>query len=314
MAEPGILVVGSANTDMTVISDRLPNVGETISGGQFVTAGGGKGANQAVSAARAGARVSMIGKVGKDLFGDEIIERLQKEGINTDSIRVSEENATGIALIMVDENGENIISVAPGANWTLSPDEIVANRAVFENTDVMLTQLELPIETVACALKEAQEAGLMTILDPAPIPRGGLSMSLLENVDIVTPNLGEARSVCGLDGTAGAEDAASKLLQFGPGAVLITLGSEGVLARTPEKEFALEAAEADPVDTVGAGDCFTGVLAVGLAEGKDLLEAAEMAVCAAAIATETEGAEPSLPSRDEIEQKLKVYKSDHDNQ
>ena len=303
MSRPRLVVVGSSNTDMTVLSQRLPQAGETVTGGTFLEAGGGKGANQAVAAARAGAEVTFVGRVGDDRFGEAAIQRLRDEGIDTDLITVDSRAASGVALIMVDASGENVISVALGANARLSADDVRRAQGAVESADALLVQLEIPMDAVEAALDIARSAGAHTVMDPAPVPDAGLRPELLSKVSVLTPNAPEARRLAGgPDRKPGA--CARRLLELGAGAVAVTLGGDGVLLCDADGCASVPAAPAAPVDTVGAGDCFAATLTVALAEGKSLMEAARFAVCAAALATQVEGAQPSLPRRDEIEIKL----------
>ncbi len=304
MAGKRIVVVGSANTDMVAVCDRLPVPGETVCADTFLQAHGGKGANQAVAAARAGADVAFVGRVGDDAFGRATVEALQKEGINTDFVGVDQDVPSGIALIMVDARGENLISVALGANSRLSPQDVMRAGGAINAADVMLLQLEIPPDTVSAALEAAREAGARVVLNPAPAPDGGLPAGMLSRVSVLTPNLTEARQLADMRPEGGGERAARRLLGLGVGAVIVTLGADGVLLCEGDECLPLPAAPAEPVDTVGAGDCFSGVLAVGMAEGMALQEAAGLAVCAAALCTEREGAQPSMPHRAQIERKF----------
>ena len=300
MSEAKILVVGSSNTDMTIKSRRLPGPGETVTGGTFSEAGGGKGANQAIAAARAGAAVTFVGCVGDDPPGRRAAERLRTEDINVDFLRIDPDVPSGVALIMVDANGENMISVAPGANQRLSERHVRQAEKAFEKADGVLLQLEIPFDAVKAAVELAATADVPVFLDPAPVPDEPLSRTLLEGISMITPNATELPRLAGLE-SDDTEAMARQLCSTGPGTVVVTLGAEGVLVCTPESCTHLPAAPADPVDTVGAGDAFSGALAVALAEGQNLEEAARFALCAAAISTETRGAQPSLAHRAEIE-------------
>ncbi len=308
MGVPRIVVVGSSNTDFTVASDRLPPPGATVTGGRFYESGGGKGANQAVAAGRAGAYVSFIGKVGKDWMGRSALKRLHDEGIDTGGVVTDPEAHSGIALIMVDGQGENLISVAPGANHRLSPEDVENGRGLFHKADAVLVQLEAPLETVEAALDTARKLGVMTILDPAPVPEDGLPDPLLGKVDVLTPNRLEATALAGLKDNADPLEAAGLLSRKVESMVAVTLGADGVLLYRGEQGQCLPGAVADPVDTVGAGDCFAGVLAVALAEGKKHTDAVSMALCAAALSTEKEGAQPSFPFRKTIEERMESYR------
>ena len=295
-----IVVVGSSNTDMVVRAPRLPLPGETVSGGAFMTAQGGKGANQAVAAARLGARVTFVCCVGSDRFGDEAIHGFQDEGIVTDYVVRDPDAATGVALIGVDETrGENAIIVAPGANHRLTEAHIVAAGDAIRSADALICQLEIPLEAVSRALRNAQEAGVMTILNPAPAC--SLPDDLLACVTVLTPNAHEAATLAG-DDSLSPGDAARALCRRGVANVIVTLGAEGALWVTPDGETAFPGKTVRAVDTTAAGDCFTGALAVALAEGADFGKAIGFATAAAAISVTREGAQPSLPRREEIEE------------
>lgn len=298
MLPPHILVLGSINTDLVVRGPRLPKPGETVVGGSFFQAGGGKGANQAVAAARAGAAVTMIGAIGDDAFGRHAIDRLARDGVNTSHIRIVPNSSSGIALILVDEQGENMIGVAPGANHRLTPEDLAAiPDELFTAHRVLLASLEVPLPTVTAALARAKKLGLTTILNPAPATPDVAQRVILNLVDVLTPNRGEAAL---LTGNQEAAQAARLLCDLGPEACVITLGREGCLVA--EKNAAprhLPAAQVSPIDTTGAGDTFCGVLAVGLSEGLPIIEAARFATAAAAITVTRLG--PSPPTRKEIE-------------
>ncbi|MHC4592009.1 MAG: ribokinase [Planctomycetota bacterium] len=297
-----IVVVGSINTDLTIVAERLPGPGETVLGGEVLRAGGGKGANQAVAAARAGAQVAFVGCVGDDEFGRAAIEGLQRENINTDCTRVDERAASGVALITVDSNGENLITVAPGANARLVPSDVREARALMADADVILLQLEIPPDTVRAAAAAAREAGVRVLLNPAPAPPDASLSDLPDGLDYLTPNVGEGSRLSGMRPDRGPEEIARALADEGVGAVFLTLGAEGVCVCDGGECFRVAAPEVESVDTVGAGDCFSGTLAVALAEGMTLRDAARFAACAAALSVQKAGAQPSLPRREEIEQ------------
>ena len=304
MGKPRIVVVGSSNTDMTIVSERLPSVGETVVGGDLFQAGGGKGANQAVAAARAGASVSFVGRVGDDSFGRAALKRLRDEAVGTRFVVVDPAAPSGVALIMVDGQGENLIGIAPGANARVCADDVLVAGAAVEAAHGVLVQLEVPLDAVMATVELASKAGAVCILNPAPAPEGGLDRRILENVTVLTPNRVEARRLAGEEGEADEEELARRLVELGVEAVVITLGADGVCICDRGGCERIPAAPAEPVDTVGAGDCFSGVLAVALAEGKPLALAARWAVCAAALSTEKNGAQPSMPTRAAIEREL----------
>lgn len=291
-----IVVIGSVNTDMVVRGARIPSPGETVTGGTFLRADGGKGANQAVAAARAGAEVTFVARVGADELGEAAVARLAAEGIDVNRVERDPDQATGVALIMVGEGGENAISVAPGANALLSVEDVETARAVIESADVLLTQLETPLPAVERAATIASAAGVTVILNPAPARR--LPDSLLALVDVLTPNEGEAAY---LSGEARPAAAASKLRDHGATTVVVTLGAEGALIVAEGREASVPGFPVTAVDTTAAGDAFSGSLAVSLAEGLDLALAVRRACAAGALATTVHGARPSLPVRAQVD-------------
>ena len=302
MRQPVIAVVGSANTDLTVAAGRLPAPGETVLGGALQTAGGGKGANQAVAAARAGAQVAFVGRVGDDAFGQQTRERLQREGVDTQNLITDEHEPSGVALIIVDQHGENLIAVAPGANWRVSAEDVYAARDLLAAADLVLVQLEIPREAVQAAAEVAHEAGKAVLLDPAPAPAPEDGVELLKQADYVTPNRAEAARLLGLDAAEPPEALARRLCEQGPRAVFLTMGADGACVCERRDCLHVAAPRVRAVDTVGAGDCFAGALAVALAAGASVAEAARFATCAATLAVQRPGAQPAMPRRAEIEQ------------
>ena len=295
-----IVVVGSSNTDMVVRVPTLPRPGETVIGGTFFTARGGKGANQAVAAARAGGSVTLVANLGDDTLGDETLAALAAEGIAVDQVRRVADTRSGVALILVDEWGENSIAVAPGANALLAPEQIDEVAERLSPDDVLLVQLETPIETVFAAASAASQAGARVILNPAPARE--LSRELLSLVSVLTPNESEAARLTGLS-TGGAEEfdaAATALLHRGVGAVVITLGAGGAYVATREQRELIPAFPVAARDTTGAGDVFNGALAVALAERVRLADAVRFANAAAAISVTRDGAQAAAPYRAEI--------------
>jgi ribokinase len=299
--KPRIVVVGSANTDLVVRVPTLPRPGETVIGGTFATAGGGKGANQAVAAARAGGHVVFVAKVGADAMGDAAIASYRAEGIDTTHVTRDAASPSGVALILVDAAGENSIAVAGGANDRLLPADVDRARAAIEAADVLLVQLEVPLETVRRAVAIARAAGVPVILNPAPArPLDG---PLLADVAILTPNETEAALLTGrpsIDEHSAAA-AAADLVALGPAAAVITLGVRGAFLVAGGPGLHVPAFPVRPVDTVAAGDVFNGCLAVAIAEGRGLPDAVRFAAAGAALAVTRCGAQDSAPRRDEIE-------------
>lgn len=303
MRTPHVVVVGSSNTDMVVKTVELPKPGETVVGGTFVMAAGGKGANQAVAAARLGAKTTFIAKVGNDLFGRQAVEGYQKEGIDTRWVLRDPARPTGVALILVDQHGENLISVASGANEALSPEDMDAAAEVLRSADIVVMQLETPLPTVCRAAEIAAAAGVPVILDPAPAPNGPLPEELLRHVTYLKPNESEAERLTGVAVTdaESAQAAADRLIAAGPRAVIVTLGPRGALV--VEKAGAgtlIPPHVVSAVDSTAAGDAFSGALAVALARGEPLLDAARFAAVAGALAASRMGAQPSLPTAAEV--------------
>ncbi|HEX7977314.1 MAG TPA: ribokinase [Gemmatimonadaceae bacterium] len=296
-----IVVVGSANTDLVVRVPTLPRPGETVTGGTFFTARGGKGANQAVAAARAGGSVALIACLGDDPLGDETLAALAAEGIAVHAVRRMPGTPSGVALILVDEGGENSIAVASGANALLAPEQVVPSVERLSPADVLVAQLETPLETVLAAARAASRVGARVILNPAPARE--LPDELLHLVSVLTPNEAEAARLAGMlsiAGTRALEDAATALLQRGAGAVAITLGAAGAYVATTERRELIPAFHVKARDTTGAGDVFNGALAVALAEQMPLGDAVRFANAAAAISVTRDGAQPAAPHRSEI--------------
>jgi ribokinase len=300
MNQNKIIVVGSSNTDLIVKLDRIPGPGETIVGGAFTTASGGKGANQAVAAARAGGNVTLIARVGRDAWGDQAVAGFRREGIDVDYVFRDESASSGVALIFVAKNGENSIGVALGANANLSPADIVQAKGVFDDARVLLIQLEIPLESVETAIELAAKAGLRIILNPAPARQ--IPDAIIQRVSILTPNEHEAQTLTGVkvDSESATEKAANILLARGAQTVIITLGARGVFVAYDTIRQMIPGYPAEAVDSTAAGDIFNGALAVMLAEGQPLMEAIGFAQAAAAISVTRLGAQTSAPSREEI--------------
>jgi ribokinase len=300
MKTPRIVVVGSVNTDMVVKGPRLPAPGETVTGGQFVMAAGGKGANQAVAAARLGAEVTLVAKVGRDVFGDQAIDNFRREKIITDHVLRDCEKATGVALILVDGAGENLISVASGANHALSPRDVGRAAERIRTADVLMLQLEIPMDTVCAAARIAAEAGVPVMLDPAPaLP---LPEDLWQHLTYLTPNETEAEQLTGIavNDEITARHAAERLLALGARHVIVTLGAKGAVLAGAGQAVLVPTQSVDAVDSTAAGDAFNGGLAWALGCGTPLGQAIQQACLAGALSTTRLGAQPSLPTYDEL--------------
>lgn len=303
---PQVVVLGSINVDLVIRSKKLPRPGETVLGGEFYQACGGKGANQAVAAARTSdAPVAFIAALGSDELGRGTLKSLRQENLDLRHVRMLDGLATGVALIAVDEGGQNQISVASGANAALTPADVAAvDEATFANAKVFLTCLESPIETVVAGLKRAKQHGLLTILNPAPASLAIKDREIMQFVDLLTPNESEAELLTGWDAANDLEDAiiaCDQLRQLGARSVVLTRGASGCMLRDETREASLfAAAEVDAVDATAAGDCFNGALASSLAMGQTLRDAVRFAVAAAGISVTRKGAIPSLPGRAEV--------------
>ena len=326
---PGpIVVIGSVNMDLVCRTPRMPAPGETILGSAFSTIPGGKGANQAVAAAKLGGDVHFVGRVGDDDFGDRLLNGLRQHRVDVRNVTVTEGASSGCAVILVDKKGENSIVVAPGANHRVTPEDIDRAAGLIARAAVVVLQLELPLETVQHAIATCQRLGVYTILDPAPVPPKGLPRALFE-VDVLTPNQHEAEAILPR-GDMGrmrrtkrvdAKQIGGELLARGPRAVVLKLSRKGavLVARSPRDPAtgARRAASTEEVhveqipghkvkivDTTAAGDAFTGALAVAIAEGKSLADAARFANAAGALSCESFGAQPSLPTREAVDKLL----------
>ena len=299
-----IVIVGSINTDMIVKVPRIPKPGETILGGEFSTAAGGKGANQAVAAARAGGDVTFIARVGNDMFGKQALEDFESNNINAKYIKTDNAEPSGVALIFVDEKGENSIAVASGANARLSHRDVTEAEEVIKSADILLMQLETPMESVKRAAKIAKEAGVKVILNPAPACP--LDNTLLSTLYVITPNESEAELLTDISVTdfPSAEKAAFILLDRGVEVAIITMGIKGALIKTRELTKIVPGFKVNAVDSTAAGDVFNGSLVVAMAEGKTLEETVQFANAAAALSVTKLGAQPSAPKRVEIERML----------
>lgn len=302
MGKPRVVVLGSVNVDLVVRGQRLPQPGETVLGGEFYQAAGGKGANQAVAAARAALNpVTFLAAVGDDDYGRQALENFRREALVVDYVKTVAGQPTGVALILVDALGENLISVASGANLSFTPADIDAlPDDVFSPEGVFLCCLESPLETVARGLQRAKRAGMLTILNPAPANIAALDFAAF--VDVVTPNEGEAAAIAGSSDEKDVDPAAAaaQLQRRGFKSCVVTLGSHGCLV-VEEQATPLSGHSVAAVDATGAGDAFNGALAVALSEGRSLVDAARWANAAGAIAVTRRGAQPSLPPRSEID-------------
>lgn len=294
-----IIVVGSLNMDLVVHAPRHPNSGETILGSAFNTFPGGKGANQAVAAARLGVPVTLIGRVGQDAFGQNLLHTVKQSSVNTEAIIQDPQAATGVALIVLDSAGQNTIVVAPGANAQLSPADIQAAEMLFEQAGILVLQLETTIPAVETAVKLAKKWGLRIILNPAPAQP--LPDDLLVAADYLVPNQHELSLIAA---QPTVELALQSLQQRGAHCLVVTLGGDGVRVVNGSQQFALPSHSVKVVDTVAAGDAFVGAFAVALSEDKSLQEAVQWGNAAGAIAVTRLGAQPSLPTRAELEKFL----------
>lgn len=302
--KPHIVVLGSSNTDMVVRLPRLPGPGETILGGVFSMVPGGKGANQAIAAARAGGRVTFVGRVGGDSFGREAVDALMAEKIELAYLIRDTGHPSGVAMICVDAHGENAIAVAPGANGEVSPGDVECARDAITKADILVAQFEVPLPSVHAAGILAASAGTRFILNPAPaLP---IDDELLRIVSVLTPNEHEAEVLTGVDTSddTGVVRAARALQARGTRTVIITLGGRGAYVRENDESAWIPPFAVKTVDCTGAGDVFNGALAVALGEGLTPFEAARFAGAAAAIAVTRHGAQPSVPTRSEIDSLL----------
>ena len=295
-----IYVIGSSNTDMVVKSDKIPSPGETILGGTFFMNAGGKGANQAVAAARLGGRVTFIANVGNDLFGQQAVAHFRNEGINTQFVTTDPQLPSGVALINVDKHGENSITVAPGSNSNLTFDLVVKGLNDATLSSIILIQLEIPLPTVAQAIQHSIRHGHRVILNPAPAQK--IKKELLKDLFLITPNESEAQQLTGIKVTSQRTvvQSAEKLIRMGASNVIITLGAKGAYIHTPEIKQLIPAPKVKALDTTGAGDCFNGALAAGLSKGLSMIKAVTFAVKAASISVTRKGAQASMPFGSEV--------------
>lgn len=297
---PRIAVVGSLNMDLVVQAPRFASPGETITGDAFLTVAGGKGANQAVAARRLGADVAMIGRVGDDAFGQTLRQGLVDEGVDVNGVAITAATSTGVALITVDARGENTIIVVPGANGRCDAEDIEDARAVIQRAAVLMLQLEVPLSVVAGAARCARDAGVTVILNAAPAQP--LDAGLVSLADYLIVNTTEAAAIAEVSGSVPPEAAARALQARGARTVVMTLGASGALSVGPGDDFtAVPAFDVTVVDTTAAGDAFAGAFAVAVAEGADTHEALLFGTAAGALAVTRAGAQPSLPTRAEVD-------------
>jgi ribokinase len=297
-----VVIVGSLNMDLVTRAPRLPRGGETLAGHSFVTVPGGKGANQAVAAARLGTHVAMIGCVGDDAYGDLLRNALLAEGIDCDAVTTIAGESTGVALIVVDDNSQNAIVIVAGSNGHVSPAVVQGFEGLLSQAEVIICQLEIPMETVGHVLKRGRELGKIVILNPAPAS-APLPADWYPLIDYLIPNESEATLLTGLpvDSVASADAAATALLASGAAKVIITLGAQGSLFATKARSQHFAAPKVQAVDTTAAGDTFVGGFAAALAEGKSESEAIQFGQIAAALSVTRSGAQPSIPTVTEVQ-------------
>ena len=294
-----ICVIGSLNLDLVVNVDTMPKPGQTIIGSNFKEVPGGKGANQAVAMARLNGNVSMIGKVGEDGFGQTLINSLKNDKVDTTYIQTAK-GATGVALITVDKNAQNSIVVSPGANFEVKEDDIDNNIEAIKNSDIVVLQLETPLNTIKYALNKAKELNKYTILNPAPAVK--LDDEIIKNVDLLTPNETELEIISGvsIETEEDIQKAAQIMIEKGVKELIVTLGSKGSLYINKEKSMFKKAYKVEAVDTTAAGDSYTGALAVALSQEKCIEDAMDFASKVGALSVLKEGAQSSLPTLEDV--------------
>jgi ribokinase len=306
-----VLVIGSSNIDLNIYSNRFPTVGETVTGGKFTQSFGGKGANQAVASIRSGSQTFFIGKVGEDPFGNQMLLNLKNEGINVDYVVKSPDNASGVAFILVDSTGNNMISVAPGANEKLMIHDIIKAKKIIQNASIILVQMEIPMETIKKTFDIASKKTTIKILNPAPLKP--IPLDVLDQTDIITPNENELLGLHSLLGLSEVKNATKEkypqiaidIHAIGVKTIITTLGERGcfIYEGKDDEGYYIPAFKVKAIDTVGAGDCFNGVLASRLAKGDKISKAARYANAAASIAVSRRGAQNSMPFETEIEKR-----------
>lgn len=302
MKIPRITVVGSSNTDLVAKAPRLPLPGETVIGSKFIIAPGGKGANQAVAIARLGGEVTFVAKLGMDDFGDQAINNFKKDNINVDFIFRTSNSSSGVALIFVDDSGENVIVAVQGANAELSPNDIEKARLAIELSDILVLQLEIPLETVIHTISIAKSKNIPVVLNPAPGKK--LDPSTIKCINYLTPNETEAEILTGIkvidDNTA--KEAGLKLMEFGSENVIITMGRRGAMLITESECELVSGFKVEAVDTTAAGDAFNGGLAYAIASQKSIKDAVRFANAVAALSVTKMGAQPSMPFKSEVDE------------
>jgi len=304
MKTPKITVIGSSNTDLVATVPKLPAPGETVMGNEFIVAPGGKGANQAVAIARIGGDVTFVAKVGMDDYGEQALKNFKKDGIDTRFVFRDDDAPSGVALIFVDQNGENMLVPVPGANGRLLPADIEKARSAIEGADILVLQLEVPLQTVEYAVIIAHEKGVPVILNPAPGRK--LEKRLIEKIAYITPNETEAETLTGIKVTddSSAKMAGKELLSFGAKTAIITMGRRGAMLVDSSVVELIPAFKVNAVDATAAGDAFNGGFAYAVANGKDLRESIKFGNAVAAMTVTRMGAQPSMPTKDELKEFL----------
>ncbi len=298
---PRIVVLGGINIDLVAMTPRFPAAGETVVGRQFLTYGGGKGANQAVAARRMGAQVSMVGRVGDDIFAGQALKALVESGVDVSSVGVTPSTSTGIAIITIDDSAQNQIIQVLGANDTCGQEEEDRVIGLLDGAYALLLQLEVSVDLSLRCAQAAKERGVRVILDPSPVRP--LPEAFYHCTDIITPNETDAQALVGTPVTdrASAERTAETLLQRGVGAAIVTLGPQGSCYASAAGGGFVPAIKVDAIDSVGAGDAFNGALAAALGEGHDLSQAVQIASAAGALSVTRSGAQDSMPARSEVD-------------